>query len=132
MGLGDVLLVLHVLGVVGWAGLTTGAYFVLREWRPREVPKSYQMLVHLEAAAGALVFATGVAMAVYLYGFPKSPLWIHWALGIAIVVGLLEVFHVYAVRRWPLERYVRLANRLVPVWAAVLVLMLWLMVAKPF
>ncbi|MEM1568459.1 MAG: hypothetical protein QXI84_08265 [Thermofilaceae archaeon] len=127
----EALLALHILSLVGWAGLSTGAYLVVRELKNDHLPPSYRRVVHLEAASGALLFATGLAMAVHVYGFPRSPLWIHYALGVALIAGALEVVHVRAAYRWDPSRYHRLVKALAPAWAAIVAVMLWLMVWKP-
>ncbi|MEZ0319876.1 MAG: hypothetical protein ABWK05_07810 [Pyrobaculum sp.] len=127
----EALLTAHILSLVGWAGLTTGAYFVVRGSKAEALPEAYKKLVHVEAASGALLFATGLAMAVHVYGFPRSPLWIHYALGVALIAGILEVVHVRAARRWDPPRYHRLVKALAPAWVTIVAVMLWLMVWKP-
>ncbi len=128
----EILLSIHLLSLVGWAGLSTGAYLVVREAAGSVLPNSYKRLVHAQAAFAGLLFLSGLTMAVLVYGFPKSPLWIHYALGVALVAGAIEAYHVRAVRRYSAERYHRAIRMLAPAWAVILAVMLWLMVWKPF
>ena len=125
----ELLLSVHVLSFVGWAGLSTGAYVVVKELARGELPRSYKRLVHLQAASAGLLFLSGLAMAVLEYGFPKSPLWIHYALGVALVAGAIEVYHVRISRRFSADKYHRAMRALVPAWAVIVAVML--MIWKP-
>ncbi|MEM3835519.1 hypothetical protein [Pyrobaculum sp.] len=128
----EILLSIHLLSLVGWAGLSTGAYLVVREAAGSVLPNSYKRLVHAQAAFAGLLFLSGLTMAVLVYGFPKSPLWIHYALGVALVAGAIEAIHVRAARRYDADRYHKFLRALIPMWVAIVAVMLWLMVWKPF
>ncbi|AFA39710.1 hypothetical protein Pogu_1683 [Pyrobaculum oguniense TE7] len=128
----ELLLVVHLLSFVGWAGLTTGAYMVVREVARGDLPHSYRRLAYVQAGFAGLLFLSGLSMAVVVYGFPKSPLWIHYALGVALIAGIIEAIHVRAARRYDADRYHKFLRALIPMWVAIVAVMLWLMVWKPF
>ena len=128
----ELLLATHVLSFVGWAGLTTGAYVVVREVARGELPVSYRRLVYLEAASAVALFLSGLLMAVLVYNFPKSPLWIHYSLGVASIAGIMEIYHVLVARENNAGEYHKAAKALIPAWIVIVAVMLWLMVLKPF
>ncbi|MFP3250372.1 MAG: hypothetical protein RXO32_01450 [Thermoproteus sp.] len=125
----ELLLAVHITGVVGWAGLTAGGYFVLAGCGEAGFPR-YAKLVYLQLLSALSIFATGLAMAAQTYGLLRPPLWISAALAVAAVMGALEAVHVAAARRG-YRAYMRAVRPLVPLWAVGYVAMLYLMVFKP-
>ncbi|MGC9051768.1 hypothetical protein, partial [Pyrobaculum sp.] len=113
-----------------WGGLSTGGYYVLKNCGGGCYGK-YRRLVHLQFASALAVFATGLTLAVVRYGFPKSPLWIHAALGIAMIIGVVELIHLWAAGRG-LDRYEKYVRVFIPLWSAGYLAMIYLMVFKPF
>jgi len=69
----ELLLAVHITGVVGWAGLTAGGYFVLAGCGEAGFPR-YAKLVYLQLLSALSIFATGLAMAAQAYGLlrPRS------------------------------------------------------------
>ncbi|AEA12494.1 hypothetical protein TUZN_1013 [Thermoproteus uzoniensis 768-20] len=124
----EVLLALHVTGVVGWAGLTAGGYYVLLGCGESGFPR-YAKLVYLQFSSALLIFATGLAMASY-YGLSRPPLWISLAIAIAAAMGVLEVVHLLAARAG-YRAYMRAVRPLIPLWTAGYIAMIYLMVFKP-
>ncbi|MFN3803902.1 MAG: hypothetical protein ACK4SY_02480 [Pyrobaculum sp.] len=123
----ELLLALHITSLVGWAGLSTGGYLVARK-NGQPLPTA---LAKTQLASAVALFATGLALAVLFYNFPKSPLWIHYALGVALVAGVLEVYHVVNTERAKDNPRRYMGGKLTPAWGAIYVVMLYLMVFKP-
>jgi putative membrane protein len=108
----EALLTLHITGVVGWGGLSTGGYYVLKNCGDGCYGR-YRRLVHLQFASALAVFAAGLTLAVIRYGLPKSPLWIYAALGIAPAIGVVELIHLWAAGRG-LDRYEKYVRVFIP------------------
>ncbi|MEM0469028.1 MAG: hypothetical protein QXT27_07525 [Pyrobaculum sp.] len=125
----EALLYAHITALVGWAGLSTGGYHVFKSgaaaW-PR-----YRQLVYVQFASAVALFATGVAMAIWIYNFPKSPLWIHYSLGVALAAGLVEVYHLYNALDAGGDPSRYKGGRLIPAWVAIYAVMMYLMIFKP-
>jgi putative membrane protein len=126
----EVLLAVHITGVVGWGGLSTGGYYVLKSCGGGCYGR-YRRLVYLQFASALAVFATGLALAVVRYGFPRSPLWIHAALGIALAIGVVELAHLWVAEEG-LQHYEKYVRIFIPLWTAGYLAMIYLMIFKPF
>ncbi|MGK0549856.1 MAG: hypothetical protein ABWU84_09560 [Pyrobaculum sp.] len=50
----------------------------------------------------------------------------------ALIAGIIEAIHVRAARRYDADRYHKFLRALIPMWVAIVAVMLWLMVWKPF
>ncbi|MFN7105420.1 MAG: hypothetical protein ACK4M3_02370, partial [Pyrobaculum sp.] len=111
----------------GWAGLSTGGFLVARK-NGQPLPT---FLAKIQLASAVALFATGLALAFLFYNFPKSPLWIHYALGVALAAGVLEIYHVVNAEEAKNDPQRYVGGKLTPAWAAIYVAMLYLMIFKP-
>ncbi|MGC9050040.1 hypothetical protein [Pyrobaculum sp.] len=109
--------------------MSTGGYYMLKSCGV-DCYGRYRRLVYLQFASALAVFATGLALAVVKYGFPKSPLWIHASLGIAMAIGVVELAHLLAAGE-DLDSYEKYVRAFIPLWSAGYLAMLYLMVFKP-
>ncbi len=124
----EMLLALHITVLVGWAGLSTGGYHVAKS---QGISKRYLELVWIQFISAWLLFASGLSMAVLFYNFPKSPLWIHYSIGVAVVAGLIEVYHVVNARGAAQNRQNYNGDKLIPMWVFIYFVMMYLMIFKP-
>jgi hypothetical protein len=88
---------LHMLGFLGWAGITTGAYYLMElsgGWTT-DLIRAYWKLLYLELGSLALLTLSGAEMWSQL-GYPS---WVHPALAISPLVALAEYIHLTSVRK---------------------------------
>ncbi|MCG3109311.1 hypothetical protein L3N51_01601 [Metallosphaera sp. J1] len=87
----DVAFMIHMLGLVGWGGLTTGAYYLLEfsEGKDRRLLLGYRKLVYLE-------WISLIAMAIsgaYMWLRLGMPSWVYPAFALSPVLAIGEYYH---------------------------------------
>ncbi|MEM1610844.1 MAG: hypothetical protein QXQ57_04270 [Sulfolobales archaeon] len=123
---------IHLTCFAAWSALTLGGYIVLRSSPSCEAVKSYLRLVYLEAVSAVGLYASGVSMA-SIIGWPS---WAYISSIIVLPLGFIEALHLIVAYRSANTCVVsvlfRLISFLTPVFTAYYLLMLYIMVFKPF
>jgi len=132
LGIYGLLKAVHLTCFAGWSGLTLGGYVVLRSSPACSALRSYLRLVYLEVLSAAGLYASGLAMA-SIAGWPG---WAYISSLIVLPVGFLEALHLlYALaasRTCYADKLFRLITLLTPLFAFYYLLMLYIMVFKPW
>lgn len=87
----EVAFTIHMIGLIGWGGVTTGAYWlvVLSGIREQRVLLVYRKLVYLEwASLLALAISGG-----YMWEMLGRPSWVYPAFYVAPILAVGEIYH---------------------------------------
>ncbi|QKQ99026.1 hypothetical protein GWK48_00220 [Metallosphaera tengchongensis] len=119
----------HMIGLIGWGGLTTGAYYVL-QWGKSDDSRlllAYRKLVYVEIASLVAMTVTGLFMWMEL-GFPS---WVYPAFAMAPVLGVGELIHWRLTYVGDLAIFLRRMRYLSAFYTVIALLLIYDMVFKP-
>ncbi|ABP95152.1 hypothetical protein HA72_0983 [Metallosphaera sedula] len=82
---------IHMLGLIGWGGLTTGAYYLLEASgvRERKILLGYRKLVYVEWVSLLAMTLSGL----YMWDRLGMPPWVYPAFALSPVIALGEYYH---------------------------------------
>jgi hypothetical protein len=123
----NLLLYLHLMGFLGWAGPTTGAYYVValsNTWRD-EILKAYRKLFYVELVSISLAAVTGGM----LWEMLGRPSWATWAFLMAPPLGFMEYYHFQLTR--DVNRFRRGMRSLSLLYTVAFFVLMYIMVFKP-
>jgi hypothetical protein len=86
-----ILFMIHMLGLIGWGGITTGAYYMMAidgEVTERRL-QAYRKLVIVEIIS---LFALAIS-GIYMWVMLGMPHWVYPAFALAPVLGIGEWYH---------------------------------------
>ncbi|AHC50856.1 hypothetical protein SUSAZ_01820 [Sulfolobus acidocaldarius SUSAZ] len=87
----ELMLYIHLLGIIGWAGLSTGAYYLIEFMKLTDssILVAYRKLVFIEIISLFVTALSGAYMWMEL-GFPR---WAYYAFIISPFILFLEFYH---------------------------------------
>ncbi len=87
----EIAFMIHMFGLIGWGGLTTGAYYLLQfsNWRDNSVLIAYRRLVYLE-----IISLIGMALSgLYMWSKLNYPSWVYPAFIVSPILAYGEYLH---------------------------------------
>lgn len=125
----DLAFFVHMLGLIGWAGLTTGAYFMMESSGSftQENLRGYLRLVKLEILS---LMAMGVS-GIYMWSLLGYPHWVYPAFAVAPVLAVGEFYHYRVSSLGDSEKFRKYMRVLSPFYTVIGLLLIYDMVFKP-
>ncbi|EZQ01608.1 hypothetical protein CM19_12820 [Candidatus Acidianus copahuensis] len=82
---------IHIIGLIGWGGITTGAYYLLTLTRPKDLTflSAYRKLVYLEIFSLISMTISGL----YMWKVIGCPSWTYYAFFVSPILGAGEYIH---------------------------------------
>ncbi|AOL17226.1 hypothetical protein BFU36_11485 [Sulfolobus sp. A20] len=87
----EIAFMIHMLGLIGWGGLTTGAYYLFTFYKLTDVKilTAYRRLVYLEIISLIAMALSGL----YMWSRLNYPSWVYPALVISPILAYGEYLH---------------------------------------
>ncbi|AWR98505.1 hypothetical protein [Metallosphaera hakonensis] len=120
---------IHMLGLIGWGGLTTGAYYLLEftKIRDKSFLVGYRRLVYVEWGSLLAMALSGV----YMWSRLGYPTWVYPAFFMIPVLFLGEIYHWRLTYVDDLNSFLRKMRPLSLIYTVVAIVLIYDMVFKP-